>query len=400
MRQFRPTALLALLALALAPLAETQDTDLEQRLLAARDRLGAVMDDPAGHRVQILLTRVERGSGGRRELIREQFRSNADEYFYPASVIKFPIAVAALEWLNDLDVPGLDRDTTMLTDAARPAQTPATEDATAPRGMPSVAHYIRKLSIVSDNDASNRLFELLGTDELKARLARWGMTETRLTHRLAVRLPPEENRHFNPVRFVDQDGIVHAVPARTGANLAAGVEPIPLGVGELIAGAYVEGPKDFAGLNHMPLAEVHGLLEAIVFPDLVPEATRPGITTSDRALLLEAMRVMPSESDIEAYRDADRFPDGFANYFIMGRDPSRLPKGVTITNKVGRAYGFLTETAHIVDSVYEVEFLLSATVHVNANRIYNDDDYEYDELGFPFLAELGRLMLEHARKTR
>lgn len=394
----QPIALLALLALA-SP-AQTGPLDLEQRMLAARDRLGAVMDDPAGHRVQVIYTRVGRSHDGDRELLRERFRIDPDGYFYPASVIKFPIAVAALEWLNDLDVPGLDRDTTMLTDAVRPAQTPATEDATAPRGMPSVAHYIRKLSIVSDNDASNRLFELLGTDELKARLARWGMTETRLTHRLAVRLPPEENRHFNPVRFVDQDGIVHAVPARTGANLAAGVEPIPLGVGELIAGAYVEGPKDFAGLNHMPLAEVHGLLEAIVFPDLVPEATRPGITTSDRALLLEAMRVMPSESDIEAYRDADRFPDGFANYFIMGRDPSRLPKGVTITNKVGRAYGFLTETAHIVDSVYEVEFLLSATVHVNANRIYNDDDYEYDELGFPFLAELGRLMLEHARKTR
>ena len=394
----QPIALLTLLALA-SP-AQTGPLDLEQRLLAARDRLGAVMDDPAGHRVQVIYTRVGRSDDGDRELLRERFRIDADEYFYPASVIKFPIAVAALEWLNDLDVPGLDRDTTMLTDAVRPAQTPATEDATAPRGMPSVAHYIRKLSIVSDNEASNRLFELLGTDELKARLARWGMTETRLTHRLAVRLPPEENRHFNPVRFVDQDGIVHAVPARTGANLAAGVEPVPLGVGELIAGEYVEGPKDFSGLNHMPLAEVHGLLEAIVFPDLVPEARRPGITASDRSLLLEAMRVMPSESGIEAYRDGDRFPDGFANYFIMGRDPDRLPEGVTITNKVGRAYGFLTETAHVVDSVYDVEFLLSATVHVNANGVYNDDDYEYDELGFPFLAELGKLMLEHARAER
>lgn len=394
----QPIALLTLLALA-SP-AQTGPLDLEQRMLAARDRLGAVMDDPAGHRVQVIYTRVGRSDDGDRELLREQFRNDADEYFYPASVIKFPIAVAALEWLNDLDVPGLDRDTTMLTDAVRPAQTPATGDATAPGGMPSVAHYIRKLSIVSDNEASNRLFELLGTDELKARLARWGMTETRLTHRLAVRLPPEENRHFNPVRFVDQDGIVHAVSARAGVDLAAGVEPIPLGVGELIAGEYVEGPKDFSGLNHMPLAEVHGLLEAIVFPDLVPEARRPGITASDRSLLLEAMRVMPSESGIEAYRDGDRFPDGFANYFIMGRDPDRLPEGVTITNKVGRAYGFLTETAHVVDSVYGVEFLLSATVHVNANGVYNDDDYEYDELGFPFLAELGKLMLEHARAER
>jgi len=61
-----------------------------------------------------------------------------------------------------------------------------------------------------------------------------------------------------------------------------------------------------------------------------------------------------------------------------------------IYNKVGYAYGTLTETAYIVDEENGIDFLLSATLLVNNNGIFNDDTYEYDEIGIPFLAQLGR----------
>lgn len=371
---------------------------LEAILDSGRDRLGAIMDDPAGHRLQIEVTYIDRRRDGVVELHRDHYRSDPEEYFYPASVVKFPIAVAALEWIEDLGKEGVDHHTTMLTDATRASQTPAIEDETAADGRPSIGHYIRKLSIVSDNDASNRLFELVGSDELNRRMQSWGMEASRITHRLAIRLSAKENRHSNPVRFVDEDGnLLYARPARHGRDLAANVEPILLGVGEIVDGEHVEGPKDFSGLNHMPLAEVHRLLEAIILPDSAAADTRPRLSEAGRELLLEAMRVMPSESGIAAYQDPEHYPDGFANYFIMGRDPQRLPAGVTIINKVGRAYGFLTETAYIEDARYDVAFVLSATLEVNANSVYNDDEYEYDELGVPFLAELGMLVLENAR---
>ncbi len=387
------------LLLMFASQANAMDDDLERDLLAARDRLGPVMDDPAAHRVQVIYSRVVRDNAGELTLYRRQYRVDPEEYFYPASTVKFPIAVAALELLEELGVSGLDRDTAMLTDSARPAQSSAHTDPTAASGLPSVGHYVRKLSIVSDNDASNRLFELLGTDDLHARLARWGMPASRITHRLALRLPAEENRHFNPVRFVDGDEAIYSVPARTGEDVARDVAPILLGEGEYVGGEFVPGPKNFARTNHMPLAELHGLLENIMHPELVPDHMRPRIADADRELLLEAMQVMPSESGIAAYRDPERYSDGFANYFIMGREPDGLPEGVTITNKVGRAYGFLTETAHVHDAVHDVTFMLTATVYVNANGIFNDDVYDYETLGFPFLRELGRLMLAYTRAS-
>jgi hypothetical protein len=49
--------------------------------------------------------------------------------------------------------------------------------------------------------------------------------------------------------------------------------------------------------------------------------------------------------------------------------------------------------AYVQDARSGAEFLLGACIHVNADGIYNDDRYEYDEIGLPFLAALGRAVL-------
>ena len=45
---------------------------------------------------------------------------------------------------------------------------------------------------------------------------------------------------------------------------------------------------------------------------------------------------------------------------------------------------------YIVDEKNQIEFILTATILVNKDGIFNDDKYEYDEIGIPFLAALGR----------
>ena len=60
----------------------------------------------------------------------------------------------------------------------------------------------------------------------------------------------------------------------------------------------------------------------------------------------------------------------------------------------GDAYGFLTDSAYIVDFDNGVEFLLSASIYTNANETFNDDNYEYDEIALPFLRDLGTAIYE------
>jgi hypothetical protein len=59
------------------------------------------------------------------------------------------------------------------------------------------------------------------------------------------------------------------------------------------------------------------------------------------------------------------------------------------------AYGYLNDVAYIVDFEKNVEFMLSAVIHVNKNQIYNDGIYEYDQIGLPFLANLGRVIYNY-----
>lgn len=63
-----------------------------------------------------------------------------------------------------------------------------------------------------------------------------------------------------------------------------------------------------------------------------------------------------------------------------------------------QAYGYLIDNAYIADFKNGVEFLLSAVIYVNNNQIFNDDKYEYDEIGFPFLANLGKVIYEYELK--
>ncbi len=69
-----------------------------------------------------------------------------------------------------------------------------------------------------------------------------------------------------------------------------------------------------------------------------------------------------------------------------------MPNHIEIFNKVGYAYGYLTDCAYIINKKSNKKYLITATIHVNKNQIYNDGvyEYEYETIGIPFLAQLGR----------
>jgi hypothetical protein len=79
---------------------------------------------------------------------------------------------------------------------------------------------------------------------------------------------------------------------------------------------------------------------------------------------------------------------------MFGDNTDPMPDHIKIYNKVGYAYGTLTDCAYIKDAENDVDFILTATILVNSNGIFNDNTYEYDEIGIPFLAQLGREIYE------
>ncbi len=395
-RQLLTLAASAAAALAWAGSAagENFDGSLELLLASAPLRFGTVMADPERYRIQIIYTQIDRGPDNEPAFRRYSYRLDDDEYFYPASTVKLPTAVLALEKLRRLDIKGLNRNTSMLTDVSDDVQTPAVFDATSPTGLPTVGHYVRKLLLVSDNDAYNRLYEFLGQQPLNEALQSKGLGGTRIHHRLAIVLDSAANARTNPVIFVDNDRVIYRQEAMTSSIDYAGAEPIPLGIAEIIDGERVPGPKDFSTKNRYPLADQLSFVRALMFPDSVPPDSRLALKPDDYRFLYANLSGYPTDSGIPAYEDAAEYPDGFVKFLMFGGTEQHIPENIRIYNKVGNAYGFLTDAAYIVDFEAGIEFLLAATIYVNENQTFNDDQYEYDDIGLPFLRDLGQAVYE------
>jgi len=360
---------------------------LEHLLHSHPDQFGTVMRNPGKHRLQIIYTQIDRDVDNRPSFTSYRYRSDSAEYFYPASTVKLPTALLALEKLKRLGVAGLDRNTTMLTGAVRDSQVPALEDISSPTGLPSVGHYIRKILLVSDNDAFNRLYEFLGQQGLNEALQAKGLKGTRIMHRLEFALSIEENRHTNPIRFFDGDNLLFEQEAQYSERSYTGDKPVRLGRAEIIDGKLHKAPKDFAEKNAFPLQDLHDVIQALMFPDIVAAERRFQLSADDYEFFYQNMSAYPVDSGI--YNDRSQYPDGYVKFLMFGGAGNEIPEHIRIFNKVGDAYGFLTDAAYIIDFKNNVEFILAATIYTNENETFNDNNYEYDEIGLPFLRDLG-----------
>ena len=385
------------LLFALTACRQTVDKEewLSSFLQSQPDKFSAVLENAEKHRVQIIYTQIDRAADNTPSFTSYSYRLNADEYFYPASTVKLPTAALALEKLGRLDRRGLDRDTVMFTDAAEPFQTEAVVDETSRTGLPSVGQYVKKILLVSDNDAFNRLYEFLGQQELNESLQRMGYEGTRIVHRLELVLDAEQNRSTNPIRFVRGDETVYQQPSRRARDVFLGAEPVLLGKAEIVDGERLDRPKDFSEKNAYPLQALHDTVLALMFPDSVPPKRRFELSDQDYEFMRRYMSEYPGESGIPMYADAMRYPEGYVKFLMFGGDAEEIPRNIRIFNKVGDAYGFLTDAAYVVDFESGVEFILVATIYTNANETFNDNNYEYEETGLPFLRNLGWAIYEH-----
>jgi hypothetical protein len=375
---------------------------LEQLLLDHPDLFGEILENPEKHRVQILYTQIDRDAKNHPRFTSHAYRVNPDEYFYPASTVKLPGAVLALEKLNQLRIPGLDKHTPLRIGTAYPRQTPVEQDTTSREGLATIAHYIKKIFLVSDNDAYNRLYEFLGQQQLNEGLYRKGFKDVRLLHRLSVGDGGEAARHTNPITFYRNDQVLYQQPpVYNPVAFPNRLQPITLGKAYMEGDKLVKQPMDFSDRNYISVETLQGVLKSVLFSEAVPARQRFDLTPDDYRFLYRYLSMLPRESDYPAY-DSKAFYDSYVKFFLFGDRKEPMPENIRVFNKVGFAYGFLLDNAYVVDFQNQVEFLLTAVIYVNENEILNDNQYEFEQTGFPFLSNLGKVIYRHelARKRK
>lgn len=356
--------------------------------------LSQVLENKDKYQVQILYTQIERNEHGNPLMTDFSFNLDDERYFYPASTVKLPVAILALEWLEEQNIEGLDENTIMLIDSIHPSQVPALVDNSAQDSLPSIAQYVKKILLVSDNDAYNRLYELLGQDYINQKMADKGMNHTIINHRLSFAASPEENRMFNPIRFVDKSGnLIHEIPARTTESIFSNEENPVIGKAYYSGGELIEEGMDFTFKNKFALSDLHGTVQRIIFPMAFPDAERFNLNEAHRELILKYMSMLPAESDFPSYPQSEYW-DTYSKFYLDGNDKNPTRKSLRLFNKTGQAYGHLLDASYYVDLEKGVEFFVSAVIYVNEDETLNDDVYEYETIAFPFYAELGDYLYE------
>lgn len=374
------------------------DANLLQTLMQTNPVLfKPILDNQDSLRVQIIYTQINRDKKNRPSFKEYSFNLNKNNYFYPASTVKMPIAFLALEKLNELKIAGLTKTSTMITDSGFTDQDHVYNQPNAVDGIPTIENYIKQIFLVSDNDAFNRLYEFLGSEYIQRKLSEKGYPDAIIRHRLQLNRTPEQNSVTNPIQFYDSTGkLLYSQPMQKSKTIFPELD-VFIGKGYLSGGKLVNAPYPFVTKNRVYLQDLHHILQSVMFPAQSPKKSRFNFSKADYTFLYKWMSSFPKQSEYPHY-DTASYWDAYCKFLLYGSAKGNKSPRIKIFNKVGDAYGFLIDVAYIVDLDNNIEFMLSAAISCNTDGIFNDDNYDYDRIGFPFMKNIGEAVYQYELK--
>lgn len=358
-------------------------------------------------------------------ILHQAFLGELGRYFYPASTVKLYAALAAYEQINELALVHPDANLSETTPLriypmggeGFPRDFDPTHIKTQGRsiepGPLTLAREAHKIFVVSDNPAFNTLYDFVGQDDLNSRVRQWGAQATQIVHRLAIARTADENRRAPRVDLGFGPGAPQ-IGERT-ATMPHAIQPqttgFLLGRGFLRNGTLVEEPFDFSDKNFTTLLDLQTVLARLVRPDITHSeccptirnggmfaskktAPLPGrpldLTDAQRAQLIASATMLPRESESPRY-DPEKYPDDHVKFLLPGLLRVRPLEEWRIVNKIGLAYGFVTENAYVEHRPTGRAVFVAAVIHRNPNGIYNDNQYDY-ETTLSEMAALGEVV--------
>ena len=346
-----------------------------------------VLQHPETYRLQFIYTQINRDARNQPSFTNYYYHVDSLQYFNPASTVKLPLAVLSLEKLHSLKKYGVHIHTPMLIDSSYSGQSPMLKDSTSENGFPSIAHFIKKVFLISDNIAYNRMYEFLGQETINRRFHEMGYPDFRITRRF-VRMNEDENRHTNAIRFITADGkLLFRQPPAYNSNKFNFEHIHKMGEAHYANDSLIHYPINFTTANNVTLYHLQQCLQAVLFPESMPPTKRFRLTEEDYKFIYRYLSQYPSETDYPKY-DTTVYFDSYVKFFFKsGRN---IPEYIRVFNKTGWAYGCMTDVSYIVDFKNKVEFMLTATIYVNSDGVMNDDKYDYETVGLPTLYQLGQ----------
>jgi hypothetical protein len=392
MRRRDALAALVLTACA-ARLPAAVDDEMLIRLLRDAGPLSRrILASPQEFELQVLWTRCGRTESGEwRAASAHAHGIQRQRWFAAASFVKLPLAALLLE---QLCARGLIDQIDSLRVSLDAGNACAPLPAPVAGGWP-LLRLLRAMLVVSDNRACNALHELLGADAVHRRLGELGYADCRIAARLGC---GGKRPGKLAARVVDAVGNVVWDSPRNATE-----QPQLFPFGRALKGrAWLEGGKtiagahDFSDSNFMPLPDVHRMTLELASGQALGDEPAFAICPKARKLLAQVMALTPRQCPDPVY-DPRQFADDHAKWLTPLDAAGRLPQGLRIASKNAQSYGYIGDSAFVIDDARDIAFGLTAVVFVDRDGVLNDGRYAYADIGRPFLRELGAAVLAHER---
>ena len=345
-----------------------------------------VMRDPRERRLQIV-ARFFKTPGASPQ--RVSYREDA-EYFYPASAIKLFASLAALRWWSEeRETRGLTLDTPLRYCSPRCR---GRDRSNLVGGRITLRHELRKLHLVSSNEAFNRVYDLVGHERLHRELLPF-FPSLRVRHRLNTFEDAETCLSSPAVEVLGERGAWKLPPRRSGLQL----EPHPVSARQRVGDRFVdphqhelvEEPLDFTLKNGIRLEDFQQALLSLYMPR---HATHPRFADGIYRPWLDALRAMmeedPLHSENPRYRSQSQSELRFKP-LLRGLLQRRQRSQLRYSNKAGKAYGFHIENAYIEDQESGRRVFITIGLYVNSDRTLNNNRYEYRRESIPLFQAVG-----------
>ena len=350
---------------------KSKKSPIDFAIKSSKPSISSVKKNLKNHDIQIKLTVINDNGN-----IDYEFNIDNNDYFYPASTVKLPMALLAIEKANESKFITLDTPFRVENESEKY----------------TLRDEILKMFIVSDNESFNRIFEFLGQDYINGKLKALGFENTTIFHRLSV----EDSDILNTKKvffFLEKDSISYQTfNKEISPNEMNGLKKGKKFFNE--QGDLVKKPMVFTKKNRISIDDLHEMTTQIFLPENYINKNSFKLDNIQREFIWEAMSASPNKLGL----NKEKYPGNFVKFFVRGdeKENDTIKNTLKIYNKVGTAYGQITETAFI-DSETK-KFILTATMYVNENDILNDDVYEYESVGIPFFSSLGKEILSQLNK--
>jgi len=112
------------------------------------------------------------------------------------------------------------------------------------------------------------------------------------------------------------------------------------------------------------------------------------------------LKTSPLHPNTTEYSDTSIFHPNFLRFVLFGQDKNKQYPGIEYYNKSAMAYGFLADCCYLKDTANDVEFYLSVYMYVNKDEILNDNNYDYETIGIPFMKKFGEFIYARMKKNK